>query len=149
VEKEVKTEARAGAERADEWVRRELAPAAVQVARVVHGALRDGAERRVPGPLRWVVPAAGAAVLTLLAAGTVWLVARHGSRAGVPVAAAGGEAGVPVLTNVDGVVELRLPPEPPAVRPPEGGTTVFNRDGLVVAVVTGGAVRYMVIGGGT
>jgi hypothetical protein len=149
VEREVKTEARAGAERADEWVRRELAPGAAQVAHVVRGALRDGAVRRVPWPLRWVVPAAGAAVLTLLAAGTVWLAARHGGRAGRHLSAPSAGTGEPVLTNADGVVELRLPPEPPAVPPPNGGTTVFNRDGLVVAVVTDGAVRYMVIGGGT
>ena len=149
MEREERADGRAEAERADEWLRHELEPTATQVARVARGALGDGAARRAPRRTWWVVPAAAAATLALVAVGSVWLAGRHGSRAGVPAAVAGGEAGVPVLTNVGGTVELRLLPEPSAVRPPDGGTTVFNRNGLVIAVVTDGAVRYMVIGGGT
>jgi hypothetical protein len=135
-------------ERADEWLRRHLGPTTGQVARVVRGAMAAGKE--VPAPARrgWAQPAAVVAALALLAAGLVFLAT---DRAAIPGDVLHRQLAVetaPTITNVSGVVELRLHPVL-AAGPARCGVAVFNSDGLVAAEVTNGGIRYVLVGGDT
>ena len=143
-------------ERADRWLRNHLDPPGASVARVVRGALAAGRE---PLPARrpagrpawrpaWLAPALVAAGVALLAAGVAWLGGDRSRPPGAGGGAAPSVAALPTISNSSGVVELRLRPAPGA-RPTGCSAAVFNSDGLVAAEVTGGRVRYLLVGGET
>jgi len=140
----------------DEWLRLHLKASPKQVDRVVRGAL--DAERSAPALKRipwWRTAVVVSAALALLAVMLVLFIPERSRLPGPTLHRNGSRGIVATITNQSGQVELRLHPVPGVGFPvdrergstTEPSATIFNQDGLVVARVTNGDVRYLMIGG--
>jgi len=142
----------------DEWLRRELEPSPERVSRIVRRAL---AEKERPCPewktLSWRSAAAVPAAVALLALLLILFVPeRHHPPLAVSLKDESREIAA-TITNESGEVELRLPAGTGAgfaafgepTSPIEPRAELVNQNGLMIARVTEGGVRYIVIGGRT
>ncbi|MEW6364225.1 MAG: hypothetical protein AB1714_06255 [Acidobacteriota bacterium] len=144
-------------EEVDDWLRHQLEPSPEQASRVVQRAL--AAERYIPESrgFSWRTAAVAAicvSVFAVLLAVILMRFVHERSRPPGPVEDGSGSPEIAaIITNQSGQVELRLPAGTglPAgaerIPPRRPSAAIFNLDGLVVARVTDGGVRYIVIGG--
>jgi hypothetical protein len=145
-------------ERVDEWLRPRLDPSPDRVNRMVRRALvekeRSRPETKKPS---WRPAAAVSAAVATLALALVLLLPKR-SHPPFPVPAGNGSKDIAAtITNESGEVELRLHagakagieafPSPASRIEPSAA--LINQNGMVMARVTEGGVRYIVIGGRT
>ncbi len=142
----------------DDWLRRQLEPSPERVSRIVRRALTEKEQFRPARKiLSWRSAAAVSAAVAALALLLILFVpGRHYLPSAASLKDGSGEIAA-TITNESGEVELRLQAgtgagfsafgEPkPSI---EYRVELVNQDGLLVARVTGGGVRYIVIGGRT